>query len=201
MVTSGLSERVEVTQERLGLHLMIAAAIFGALIYAAAGLGERKPAAPISRGFVLSAATFVALVFVQLGFGALVAGLRAGLIYNTWPLMGSHWIPAEAFSSPWPQATLDDAATAQFDHRMVAYAVVVFALAQAVAALRAASAEALARRLLILATAAMLQAALGVATLIFSAPIGLALAHQALALILFGLAVAHWRATGMEQGA
>ena len=201
MVTSGLSERTEVAQERLALHLMIAAATFGALIYTAVGLGERERAPAVSRGFVLSATAFVALVFCQLGLGALVAGLRAGLIYNTWPLMGSRWIPAEAFPSPWARAALDDAATAQFDHRMIAYAVVAFAFAQAIAALRAAHGEALARRALVLACVATLQAALGVATLLYIVPIGLALAHQALALILFGLAVAHLRLTQMEQPA
>jgi heme a synthase len=199
MVTSGLSERAEVAQERLSLHLMIAAATFGALIYAAVGLGERKRGPTVARGFVRSAAAFAALIFCQLGLGALVAGLRAGLIYNTWPMMGSRWIPAEAFPSPWPKAMLDDAVTSQFDHRFVAYAVVVFALAQAIAALRAAPGQALARRSLVLACVATLQAALGVATLVFAAPIGVALAHQALALMLIGLAVAHWRATAMEQ--
>jgi heme a synthase len=200
MVSSGLSERAEVAQERLALHLMIAAATFGALIYAAAGLGELKRGPAVGRGFVLSAAAFAALIFCQLGLGALVAGLRAGLIYNTWPMMGSGWIPAEAFPSPWPKAMLDDSATAQFDHRLIAYAVVIFALAQAIAALRAAPGQALAQRSLILACVATLQAALGIATLVFAAPIGVALAHQALALILIGLAVAHWRATEMEHG-
>ena len=89
MVTSGLSERTEVAQDRLALHLMIAAATFGALIYAAVGLGGRPQANTAPRGFATSAWIFAALVFCQLGLGALVAGLRAGLIYNTWPLMGS----------------------------------------------------------------------------------------------------------------
>src|SRR5271155_756932 len=67
MVTSGLSERTEVAQQRLALHLMIAAATFGALIYAAAGLGERPRAKTASRGFAISAWMFTALVFCQLG--------------------------------------------------------------------------------------------------------------------------------------
>jgi cytochrome c oxidase assembly protein subunit 15 len=199
MVTSGLSERTEVAQERLALHLMIAAATFGALIYAAVGLGQGERAPAVSRGFARSAAAFVALVFCQLGAGALVAGLRAGLIYNTWPLMGSRLMPGEAFASP--RAPLDDAATAQFDHRMIAYALVAFALVQAVAALRAAPGEGLARRSLLLAAVATLQAALGVAALLAAVPIGLALAHQALALVLFGLAVVHLRLTQMERHA
>src|SRR4029077_16857888 len=97
MVSSGLSERTEGAQERLALPLLIAAATFGALIYAAVGLGERTKASRSSRGFVISAWIFAALLFCQLGLGALVAGLRAGLINNTWPLMGSSLVPGEAF--------------------------------------------------------------------------------------------------------
>ena len=195
MVSSGLSERTEVAQERLALHLMIAAATFGALITAAAGLGKRERA-PASRAFSLSAAAFAALVYLQLGLGALVAGLRAGLIYDTWPLMGSSWVPGETFGTP--GAMLDDPATAQFDHRSIAYAVLAFALVQALAALRLAP-PSLARRAALLAGVATLQVALGVATLLFSVPIPLALAHQATALLLFGLAVWHWRATQVER--
>ncbi len=195
MVTSGLSDRTEVAQERLALHLLIAAATFGALIYAAAGLGERARA-PSPRGFAISATAFAALVWLQLGLGALVAGLRAGLIYDTWPLMGSRFVPAEAFGSL--RSLFDDQATAQFDHRLMAYALVAFALVQAVAAMRSAP-PALARRAALIAGLAALQGGLGVATLIFSVPIPIALTHQATALVLFGVAVWHWRATVMEE--
>jgi cytochrome c oxidase assembly protein subunit 15 len=78
--------------------------------------------------------------------------------------------------------------------------VLAFALLQAFAALRSAPGSPLARRAVILAAAALAQVALGVATLLFVAPIPLALTHQALALALFGLAVAHLSATDMERG-
>ncbi len=94
---------------------------------------------------------------------------------------------------------VDDVTTAQFDHRLVAYLVVLFALAQAYAAWRRAPGSPLARRAAALAALALLQAGLGIATLLLVVPIGLALAHQALALALFGAAVAHWRATGLER--
>jgi heme a synthase len=200
MVSSGLSERTEVAQERLALHLLIAAATFGALIYAAAGLSEQPRSKTASRGFATSAWIFAALVFCQLGLGALVGGLRAGLIYNTWPLMGSSFVPGEAFRPNPLQAIFGDAATAQFDHRMIAYAIVAFVLVQAIVALRAAPGSPLAARAVVLAAVALLQAALGIATLLAVVPIELALLHQALALALFGLAVVHLRATKMEQG-
>ena len=199
MVSSGLSQRTEVAQDRLAAHLLIAAAVFGTLISAAVGLGERERA-PVPRGFVAAAAAFVALLFAQLGLGALVAGLRAGLIDNDWPLMGGRLMPAEAFRSPWVRSILDDAATAQFDHRTVAYLVLGFALVQAFAALRSGAGAALARRASLLAGVAALQVALGVATLVLFVPIAFALAHQAVALVLFGLAVAHLKATRMERG-
>ena len=196
MVSSGLSQRTEVAQERLALHLLIAAGVFGAAIYAATGLGQRRPAASAS-GFGLAAAVFALLVYVQLGLGALVAGLRAGRIYHTGPLLGDRLLPGDA--SARRGAPLNDAATAQFDHRMVAYAVLVYAGIQAAAAIRSA-APSLARRALTLAGVALLQAALGVATLLLAVPIGVALTHQAVALILFGLACAHWSATLREAG-
>ena len=201
MVSSGLSERTEVAQERLAMHLLIAAATFGVLIYAGVGLRRRRPNGASAR-LGLAAAGFAALVFVQLGLGALVAGLRAGLVYNSWPLMDGRWIPNGAFGlSPWPRSIVDDVTTAQFDHRIVAYGVVAYALALAYFAWRAAPGTALARRASALAGLALAQAALGVVTLLFVAPIGLALAHQALALILFGMAMAHAGATRAERGA
>jgi heme a synthase len=214
MVSSGLSERVEVAQERLALHLLIAAGVLGTAVYAAVALGARStprmggrasrapgcetPPLPSAapRGFTIAAAAFALLVYVQLGLGALVAGLRAGLVYNTWPLMGSRLVPGEAFGAP--GAPFDDAATAQFDHRLVAYAVLAFALAQAVAAGRTGPPD-LARRAVALAAVAACQVALGVATLLFRVPIPLALAHQAVALVLFGLACAHWSATNASE--
>ena len=156
---------------------------------------ERAPARGGAKGFALAAAAFVALVFAQLGFGALVAGLRAGLVYNTWPLMDGRVVPEGAFAlSPWPRSIIDDVTTAQFDHRLIAYLVVAYALVQAWAAVRAAPGSALARRAMALAGLALCQAALGIFTLIWVVPIGLALAHQALALLLFGMAVVHFGA-------
>jgi heme a synthase len=199
MVSSGLADRVEVAQDRLALHLLIAAATYATLIYAAVGLGPARRAFA-SAGFAASAAALAALIFVQLGLGALVAGLRAGLIYNTWPLMSGKWLPGGLFGlTPWPASIVDDVTTAQFDHRLVAYLVVLFTLGQAYAAWRRAPGSPLARRAAGLAALALLQAGLGIATLLFVVPIGLALAHQAMALALFGAAVAHWRATGLGR--
>ena len=196
MVSSGLSERTEVAQERLAMHLLIAAAVYGTLIYAGVGLSAR-PRGGAPAGFRWAAGVFAALVFGQLGLGALVAGLRAGLLYNTWPLMDGRWIPSGVFGlTPWARSIVDDVTTAQFDHRMVAYVVVIFALAQARFAARVGSR--LTARAFVLAGIACARAALGVITLLWVVPIALALAHQAMALLLFGLAMAHASATRAE---
>ncbi len=199
MVSSGLVDRTEVAQERLALHLLIAAATFAALIYAAVGLGG-QPRERVGPGFATASGALVALIFCQLGLGALVAGLRAGLIDNTWPLMEGRLIPSGVFGlSPWPRSIVDDPTTAQFDHRIVAYIVVAFAVAIAVVARRRSPRSSLARRTAVVATLAVLQAGLGIATLVLVVPIEMALAHQAVALLLFGMAVAHWRVTAMER--
>jgi len=195
MVSSGLANRTEVAQDRLAIHLLIAAATFAALLHAAVGAGASRNER-FGEGFVAAGRGFAALVFAQLGLGALVAGLRAGRIYNDWPLMGDRFLPAEAFGlDPWFRSLVDDAATAQFDHRLLAYGVVIAALALAATAARIAPRTKMALRAKILAGLALAQAALGIFTLLYVAPLALALAHQAFALVLFGMAVAHASAT------
>jgi len=198
MVASGLTERIEVSQYRLAAHLLIATAAFGALLWGAVGLRQRPREAEAAR-FAAVSGVLAALVFCQIGLGALVAGLRAGLTFNTWPLMDGRLIPEGLFTlSPWPRNLFEDVTTVQFDHRLLAYIVVVMALWQAVGAMRAAPGTALARRVLAVGGLALAQAALGVLTLLLVAPIWAGLAHQALAMLLFGVAVVHWRATSAQ---
>ena len=192
MVASGLADRVEVAPQRLAMHLLIAAATFAALLAAAeATLPRQGGARPASARF---AGILVLLVFIQLGLGALAAGLRAGLLDNTWPLMEGQWIPASAFpgSSPWA-AMVEDATTAQFDHRLMAYVVLLACLAFAAKAFIFPAEAAARRRAAVLAALALAQAGLGITTLLLMAPIGAALPHQALALALFGATVWTWR--------
>jgi cytochrome c oxidase assembly protein subunit 15 len=200
MVSSGLADRIEVSQDRLALHLLIAAATFATLIYAAVGLGARQRE-DVGRGFATSAGVFTGLIFVQLALGALVAGLRAGLTDNTWPLMDGKWLPPGLFAmTPWFASIVDDVTTVQFDHRVLAYLVVVFALVQAVvAAFVCGHVSPVARRAGALAYLALLQALLGIVTLLLVAPAPLALVHQAMALVLLGAATAHWRTTTLAR--
>ena len=201
MVSSGLSERTEVAQERLAIHLLIAAGTFAALIHAGVGMGAGRRER-VGAGFAAASVGLAALVFLQLGLGALVAGLRAGKMLQHLADDGRQLAALGGLRPVAPAALdFDDATTAQFDHRLVGYAVVAFALAMAAAAARGAAGTGYARRCYFLAVIAFAQATLGVFTLLWVAPIGLALPHQALALLLFGMAVAHASATARDRAA
>src|SRR6516162_7009544 len=103
MVASGLSQRVEVSQYRLATHLMLALLIFAAVVWTLRRLKERPPVIFPSR-LKITAIALLVLTFVQLYLGALVAGLRAGKIYNTCPEIDGALIPSAAslfFETPW----------------------------------------------------------------------------------------------------
>jgi heme a synthase len=138
----------------------------------------------------------VALVLVQIALGGLVAGSRAGLTYNTWPLMDGRLVPPAAtlFSgTPWIENFVDNLALVQFNHRVFALALVGAALWHAVSLWRAAPGSAAASRAGALAALCLGQAALGVVTLLLAVPLWAGLAHQLLAMALLVVAVAHAR--------
>ena len=145
---------------------------------------------PVSRRMGLTASWVAALVFLQIYLGALVAGLDAGMSFNTWPLIDGSFIPAADrlwFETPWWRNLFENALTVQFNHRILAYAIWLLALWHAFDA-RGSGAFASALSLAILIT---LQAVLGIVTLLHVAPLGLALAHQGLAVIVLTAAVLH----------
>jgi len=192
MVASGLVNRVEVSQYRLATHLVLACAIFAAIVWTLQSLGQRAAAAVPAR-LRWSAAALLALVLVQIYLGALVAGLRAGLVYNTWPLIDGSFLPgADALFASVPawRNLFENALTVQFDHRLTAYALLIFAVLHAFDAARTRSGPAFASALA-LAAAVTVQAVLGILTLVYVAPLGLALAHQGMAIAVLTLAVAH----------
>ena len=204
MVASGLSERVEVSQYRLATHLTLALLIFAAIVWTLQRLAERPaPVAPAR----LKATSYalVGLTFVQLYLGALVAGLRAGLLYNTWPEIDGAFIPSGArlwFEQPWWRNLFENALTVQFEHRMTAYALFLLAAFHAIDAI-ALRASAAASAALWLLAAVTLQALLGILTLLNQVPLALALSHQAVAIAVLTLAVlqAERLSRGQTQGA
>src|SRR6516225_2804825 len=190
MVSSGLVERVEVSQYRLATHLVLALLIFAAVVWTLRRLGER-PSVVVSARLKIASAALLVLTFAQLYLGALVAGLRAGLIYNTWPDIDGAFIPSGArlwFEQPWWRNLFENTLTVQFEHRMTAYALFAIALLHAFDAI-VSRAGAAARGALWLAAAVTLQALLGILTLINQVPLALALSHQAVAILVLTLAV------------
>jgi len=191
MVASGLSERVEVSQYRLATHLVLALLIFAAVVWTLRRLAEGVSIAGPARLKIASVA-LVVLTFVQLYLGALVAGLRAGLVYNTWPDIDGSLVPAAArlwFETPWWRNLFDNALTVQFEHRMTAYALFVLAALHAFDAVRSRAGMAAISGALWLLAAITVQATLGILTLLNQVPIALALAHQAAAIAVLTLAI------------
>jgi heme a synthase len=191
MVASGLSQRVEVSHYRLATHLVLALLIFAAIIWTLRRLTERPPAA-VSPRLKLTAVALLALTFVQLYLGALVAGLRAGKIYNTWPEIDGSLIPSAArlfFDTPWWRNLFDNTLTVQFEHRMTAYALLALAILHAFDAIRSRAGASAIKGAVGLAAAITLQATLGILTLLNQAPIDLALSHQAVAIMVLTLAI------------
>jgi cytochrome c oxidase assembly protein subunit 15 len=191
MVASGLSERVEVSQYRLATHLVLALLIFASVVWTLRRLAEPAPLALAAR-LRITGAALVVLTFVQLYLGALVAGLRAGRVYNTWPEIDGAFIPSAArlwFEEPWWRNLFDNALTVQFEHRMTAYALFVLAVLHAFDAVRSRAGGAVINGALWLVAAITLQAVLGILTLLYQVPIALALAHQAVAIAVLTLAV------------
>jgi cytochrome c oxidase assembly protein subunit 15 len=202
MVASGLSEGIRVSHYRLAFHLTLACMVYVALVWA----GDRLLSAPsqygplqagegrgASRRLRWSAAALLVLVVAQIYLGALVAGLHAGLIYNTWPLINGSFIPAAAdlfFNQPLWRNLFENDLTVQFEHRMTAYALFTLALFHAVDARRLGPGM-LATGAGLVVVAVLAQASLGILTLLFSVPIELALVHQAMALAVLTAATLH----------
>jgi cytochrome c oxidase assembly protein subunit 15 len=190
MVRSGLADRIDVSQYRLALHLGLAILIFGALVWVVLSLDGRRLQARTT--YAVAAGGIVLLVFVQVLLGALVAGLKAGAGYNTWPLMDGRLVPSGLGAmQPWYLNLFENAMTVQFNHRVVAYALVLATLWHAWDAMRRSDGARSKGSAVVLAFAVLAQATLGVWTLLAQVPLALGLAHQAGAAAVFGIAVWH----------
>lgn len=201
MVSSGLVDRIDVSQYRLALHLSVAFLIFAALIWLALSL---RPAQlpPATKGQRVLAGHLAGFVFVQVVLGAFVAGLKAGHAYNTWPDMNGELIPSGLFAlEPWYKNFFEDITTVQFNHRIVAYVVLAFAALNLALLYRAKAAARITTSAALVLAAIVAQAAIGIVTLINVVPLGLGLAHQGGAAIVFALAIRHWWLTTNVQHA
>jgi cytochrome c oxidase assembly protein subunit 15 len=190
MVQSGLEVRVVVSPYRLAIHLGVAVLLLGAILWV--GLEYLRPQVRARAGRAAKVGyAFIAAVFIQMMLGAIVAGLHAGLVYNTWPLMDGRFGPEHPFAHGWV-SFFEDPGLAQFDHRMVAYAVMIFAYFfwQWLIRQRVGGVARVAADTVLVIT--VMQVVLGVITLLFVTPVALAALHQVVAALLFCAAV--WQA-------
>ena len=191
MVQSGLVDDPRVSQYRLTAHLGIAFLIFAAVLWIALDLiFPRGEALVPNRALRRFAAALAALIFVMALSGGLVAGIRAGLGFNTFPLMNGYVVPPGMFAlEPWYLNFFSNPGTVQFDHRLIAWLLAFLAPGFWLRTRRqGAPPRARLAADLLLATLA-LQITLGIATLLLAVPLSLAAAHQAGALLVFGAAL------------
>jgi cytochrome c oxidase assembly protein subunit 15 len=194
MVKSGLVDIPRVSHYRLAAHLSLAFIIFGYLFWLILDLLKAQGAMQKSSGpaprLARSSFAITMLIFLQVIYGAFVAGSRAGFGYNTFPLMNGRWMPDEIVAlSPLWLNFFENTSSLQFIHRSIAW-VLCFAI---LAFWAVASRQNLGPRqriaLHFLFGTLAVQFVLGVFTLIQIVPLGLAVAHQAGALVLFAAAM------------
>ena len=188
MVKSGLVDDPRVSQYRLAVHLGLAFLIFGLMGWT--GLGILQPRAA-SRPPSLTqrlGVWLVTLVFVMVLSGSLVAGIHAGLAYNSFPLMNGHFVlPEILVVEPLWLNFFNNMATVQFDHRMIAWALMglipwfSWRIWTETPAARPTAAA--------LTLWLVVQVSLGISTLLLQVPVSLGAAHQAGAMILFGILI------------
>jgi cytochrome c oxidase assembly protein subunit 15 len=182
MVASGLVNDPRVSHVRLAVHLLTALVIFAALIWVALDLRglAADPAARAPKMSILASWTLSAL-FVQMLFGAYVAGLDAGHAFSSWPKMGEEWFPADTqMLRPFLVNFVDNPIVVQFVHRWFAFVAAAFAAALAWQAIR--------RRIVApgvaVLTAVTAQILLGILTLLTGVELWIAVAHQGMAALL-----------------
>ncbi|MEO5808155.1 COX15/CtaA family protein [Devosia sp.] len=187
MVSSGLTQLTSVSQYRLAAHLCAACLLFMALMFVPRWLESGVvPGKARSRDF-WSAIVLLVLVFLQIGAGAFVAGLDAGMSYNTWPLMDGALIPnGLAVLDPFWRNLFENALTVQFIHRCIAYVIVLYLALLIWRQSRAGGFAGVQGWLPRLGLLVLVQAALGIATLLNAVPLALAVGHQAMAFMLAG---------------
>ncbi|WP_428409542.1 COX15/CtaA family protein [Hyphococcus sp.] len=185
MVSSGLADRVDVSQYRLAAHLSLAVILFAAMFWLALDLWPQKKI-EVSKRLRLGALILAGGVFAQMVLGAFVAGLRAGRTFNTWPLMDGKFFPDGYFREhPAFHDLFETMAAVQFNHRIGAYLLA----AGAVWFYLAARKQEYEPRARLVMAAVGFQIALGIWTVLAATPISLGLLHQAGALMVFAAAL------------
>ena len=190
MVKSGLIDMPRVSHFRLTAHLALAVMIYGYMLWIAFALLQGAQPKPTADRLGFHARAIVALLFVMILSGGLVAGTRAGLLFGTFPLMGDSFLPAGLYAaSPFWVAAVEDPVTIQFNHRLLAYVVTAVLLWFGWSARRQPMALSARRAIQLMLALLVVQIALGIGTILFRVPVMLAAAHQGVAILLFGSAL------------
>ena len=188
MVKSGLVDNPHVSQYRLTAHLTLAIVIYAYMFWVALGLlldSGRESSGTAPAGVRLSAGLLGLLVLVTVMSGGFVAGLKAGFVYNTFPLMDGRWVPEAMFLlEPLWRNFFENMATVQFDHRLLATLTFLAITAFWVTARRSITTPQSRAGMHLLLAAVILQVTLGTSTLLLYVPVALAAAHQSGALVL-----------------
>lgn len=193
MVKSGLIDVPSVSPYRLALHLGTAFILFAMLLWTALDLLAKPSAMRIPPHFNLSAGIVTGVLFLQVLLGALVAGLDAGLTYNTFPLMDGHFIPNGLYLlEPAWKNHFENVTMVQFQHRLGAYLVTAVTAVFVFFVYKYAIASGLKYRLMLFSGLVIGQVLLGIMTLLQNVPIVLASLHQAVAALLFATAIWIW---------
>ena len=191
MVASGLIDEPHVSPLRLAAHLVIALGLFSMLLWTALDLSRRpslQPAPLLPSPWRVMVLALPVLIALTITWGALTAGLHAGLIYETFPLMDGDLFPADGLAlTPWTLNAFKNPAAVQFIHRVLALSTLCLLAGTTLAAWR--RQPAVARALLPPALWVWAQAGLGITTLLTAVPVPLASAHQCGAVLLLGLTV------------
>jgi len=190
MVQSGLVSDPQVSQYRLTAHLLTAILIYGFILWTILNLVVGDPycrlvdsKAPGWRRVSLGLLSLALLTIVSGGF---VAGLNAGLIFNTFPLMGGNLIPEGIGAlSPWFMNPLENMVAVQFNHRWLAIATGILLLVWYIRGRSFFDEVRLQRSFKLIGMMVIIQLALGIATLLLQVPVVLGALHQAGALLLF----------------
>jgi len=192
MVKSGLVNNPHVSQYRLTAHLLSAILIYGFILWTILDLNQHKIYQAINQSTVArwrtSSLILISLLLLTIVSGGFVAGLKAGLIFNTFPLMGGRWIPEGIGAlTPWHLNLFENMVTVQFSHRLLAITTGILLLAWYIKGRGHFEDRQIKLSFKLVGMLVIIQLLLGISTLLMHVPVSLAAMHQAGALLLFSV--------------
>jgi cytochrome c oxidase assembly protein subunit 15 len=192
MVKSGLVNNPHVSQYRLTAHLLSAILIYGFILWTILDLNQHRIYQALNQSAVArwrrSSLILIGLLLLTIVSGGFVAGLKAGLIFNTFPLMGDRWIPEGIGAlTPWYLNLFENMVMVQFSHRLLAITTGILLLAWYIKGRGYFEDRQIKLSFKLVGMLVIIQLLLGISTLLMHVPVSLAAMHQAGALLLFSV--------------